>query len=440
MTTNLASGAAANPVETPSGLAVPERNSFGGRFEFLDAIRGIAAFLVVVEHIFEQYFPAFGEWSLTHFRFGEFGVTVFFLVSGYIIPASLERRGSLKEFWIGRFFRLFPLYWACIAAMLILHKLDLYRGFSGAYLDSWVGFTAVNLTMLQNFTSTPLAMGQSWTLAYEMVFYIVVCVLFAAGWHKRSAVFATIGLTVSLLVGNRLAPSPLGEMSTNRWLLLIAMVAVAMAVGAVLTRHRGIRIALLCAVLLGLVALGLFNRPEPTFTAAFFLGTMFFGNCVYRWTTGLLSSRALLLLTMLAFVAIVVAQEHDWSPWLAPVPEINGAFHLAEVLTYGGAYVTFFAAFLFREKRYPGVLLWLGRISYSLYLVHSVVLYTVPEIPGQPLATALITVAATVVVSWLTYRFIEQPAIDLGRAVTQRMRGRAQPTTPEQAGLTSPGS
>jgi peptidoglycan/LPS O-acetylase OafA/YrhL len=428
-----------SPVVTPAGLAVPERNSFGGRFEFLDAIRGIAAMLVVIEHIFEQYYPAFGEWSLTHFRFGEFGVTVFFLVSGYIIPASLERRGSLKEFWVGRFFRLFPLYWACLLAMLVLHKLDLYRGFSAAYLDNWVGFTAINATMLQNFASTPLALGQSWTLAYEMVFYIVVCVLFVAGWHKRSVVFATIGLTVSMLIGNRLAPSPLGDMSQNRWLLLIAMVALAVGVGAFLARGRGMRIALICAVILGVVALGLFNRPEPTFTAAFFLGTMFFGNCVFRWTSGILSTRALLMLTMLAFLAIVVAQEHDWSPWLAPVPEINGAFHLAEVLTYGGAYVTFFAAFLYRDKGYPWILLWLGRISYSLYLVHSVVLYTVPEIPGQPLATALITIAATVVVSGLTYRFIEQPAIDLGRAVTKRMRGREQPATPEQAGMVSGG-
>ena len=366
MTTKLTTDATPPAVETPAGLAVPERNSFGGRFEFLDAIRGIAAMLVVIEHIFEQYFPAFGEWSLTHFRFGEFGVTVFFLVSGYIIPASLERRGSLKEFWVGRFFRLFPLYWACLLAMLVLHKLDLYRGFSTAYLDGWLGHTAINATMLQNFASTPLAMGQSWTLAYEMVFYIVVCVLFAAGWHKRSVVFATIGLTISMLIGNKLAPSPLGDMSQNRWLLLIAMVAVAVGAGAFLARRRGVRIALICGVILGLVALGLFNRPEPTFTAAFFLGTMFFGNCVFRWTSGILSTRALLMLTMLAFIAIVVAQEHDWSPWLAPVPEINGAFHLAEVLTYGGAYVVFFAAFLYRDKSYPAVLLWLGRISYSL--------------------------------------------------------------------------
>ena len=50
---------------------------------------------------------------------GQYGVFVFFLVSGYIVPASLERKGSIRGFWISRAFRLYPMFlvaW-CIAAV-----------------------------------------------------------------------------------------------------------------------------------------------------------------------------------------------------------------------------------------------------------------------------------------------------------------------------------
>jgi peptidoglycan/LPS O-acetylase OafA/YrhL len=38
----------------------------------------------------------------------QYGVFVFFLVSGYIVPASLERKGSVHGFWVSRVFRLYP--------------------------------------------------------------------------------------------------------------------------------------------------------------------------------------------------------------------------------------------------------------------------------------------------------------------------------------------
>ena len=47
---------------------------------------------------------------------------VFFLVSGYIIPASLERKGSVRGFWVSRAFRLYPLYIVGIAVSLLAWK------------------------------------------------------------------------------------------------------------------------------------------------------------------------------------------------------------------------------------------------------------------------------------------------------------------------------
>jgi peptidoglycan/LPS O-acetylase OafA/YrhL len=75
---------------------------------------------------------------------------VFFLVSGYIVPASLERRGSVRGFWVSRVFRLYPLYLFALSAMIVLWA-------------SGIG-----------------------SLAYEMVFYLMITALFLGGVHRWS--------------------------------------------------------------------------------------------------------------------------------------------------------------------------------------------------------------------------------------------------------------
>ncbi len=80
------------------------------RFDFIDSARGIAALAVIAEHLYEARSPWFYTFSQTGFSLGAFGVTLFFLVSGFIIPVSIEKAG-LKRFWIARVFRLYPLYW-----------------------------------------------------------------------------------------------------------------------------------------------------------------------------------------------------------------------------------------------------------------------------------------------------------------------------------------
>lgn len=68
------------------------------RLAWLDALRGIAALVVVSEHALEPLFPEAQLPVKAAFEPGWYGVMVFFLVSGYIVPASLERRGSVRAF------------------------------------------------------------------------------------------------------------------------------------------------------------------------------------------------------------------------------------------------------------------------------------------------------------------------------------------------------
>ena len=88
------------------------------RLAFLDAIRGVACLLVMFQHILERISPNLKFFTVNYISFGTMGVISFFLVSGFVIPLSLERTGSIRFYFIKRFFRLYPLYAFVLLLML----------------------------------------------------------------------------------------------------------------------------------------------------------------------------------------------------------------------------------------------------------------------------------------------------------------------------------
>src|SRR5205823_13396422 len=106
------------------------------------------------------------------------------LCSGFIIPASLERHGSLRAFWLNRFFRLYPRYWFSLVAALglaTIHRLTLDMAFRQA-----PGMAiAAKLTMLQTLFRFPHALAPYWTLTYELLFYAMVSAFFILGLARR---------------------------------------------------------------------------------------------------------------------------------------------------------------------------------------------------------------------------------------------------------------
>ena len=75
--------------------------------------------------------------------------------------------------------------------------------------------------------------------------------------------------------------------------------------------------------------------------------------------------------------------------------------------------------------------MYLGTISYSIYLVHGLALYGIGMIGHQKVLSLAVWVGLTLALSSLTYRWIEKPAIDLGRKVSARTpKERRQPPAP----------
>src|SRR5690606_6788401 len=133
---------------------------------WLDALRGIGAMAVVAEHMLPWLAPNIRPYW---FNLGIYGVMTFFLVSGYIIPASLEHRGDVRTFWVSRVFRLYPIYLLVIAVALVASIWLPVRPQVPRDLTA----VAEHLTMLMDVVDGAGIVDTMWTLSYEMVFYLL---------------------------------------------------------------------------------------------------------------------------------------------------------------------------------------------------------------------------------------------------------------------------
>ena len=410
--------------ETHAGDASNATRTRAGRLEFLDTVRGVAALVVALQHTSEQVWTQMLGWSHTWFRPGEFGVLAFFLCSGFIIPASLEKRGKLGEFWIGRFFRLWPLYLSALLLVvigyLVLPGLNLPAG------KNPVAVFGINVTMAQVFTGYPILIGASWTLGYELVFYLLVSGLFALKVHRNSAAMATGFFAGALILGGTVPAFLLAHLSGPKaatvagMLLLVA--APVLFVKGVPTKMR-----VVAAVTMTPAVLMLANRPHDMYFSLILIGTMFVGTVMYRMTTGDVSPRLAWSVFLGAMAAIALAFRAYHIGYAEPVTGVTPQWW-TEAVTFLGAYVFFGFMLLLRRREFPRVLVYLGTISYSVYLMHGVVLILMPHI-GSGLTTFLLWNAVTLVGASLTFRFIEKPAIELGRRVVSFRRRRAEART-----------
>lgn len=164
-----------------STLLFTKETKSSARLTELDALRGIAAVMVLLLHF-------------KLFKFGSSGVDLFFIISGFVIFMSIERYSTLKDFWRSRFIRLFPSYWLSILIALLSRYL-----FYGSYLPTDFKFIVGNLTMLQPLFRTTNLVGTYWTLYVELTFYISISLIWYFNKIKNIQILILIGLIIIIV-------------------------------------------------------------------------------------------------------------------------------------------------------------------------------------------------------------------------------------------------
>nr|GID87094.1 hypothetical protein Ade03nite_60180 [Actinoplanes derwentensis] len=356
---------------------------------WLDGLRAVAVLLVVYAHLTRFAFTGLrsvtGEWL----HAGTAGVMLFFLVSGYIIPASLERHGDLRRFWRSRARRILPLYLA-VGAVLVV---------SGVPVDgpALLG----HVIMLPFLTGVPLITAVFWTLSFEMVFYLLVTSLFAVRVTSSSlppVLFAVAGALTAPLVPLRFGSIP-----------LLTAVLLAAGLTGVLSRRRWAEIT--GGLLLGVLTLVLlvFNMdPAHTRDGLLIVAVMFTGTVIHHADHARIPWwQAAVVIAVVAAALLVV-----WLTELADLNALTPRYITRSVLTllvFGGSFAL---GMLLRHRRTPAWLARIGVLSYSVYLVHYLVIelarpILTSDIPDPLLATGYLAVVLGV--SWATHRWIEVP-------------------------------
>lgn len=379
---------------------LPTLGQLSSRLGYIDAQRGIAALLVLWLHATEVFMqlpeaPS-GAW-LFDFAWaidtGRVGVVLFFAISGFVIPSSLgaqtnqTTQQTLKAFLIHRFFRLYPVYWVSVLA----------SGIFGFYVLTPFSWQTVllNLTMIQSLLGAPDVMGLYWTLRIELLFYGLCVVLFMLRLLRQPHWLA-VGLLASPLVFSGLA---------------------------------------LVAYRVDPASSGNLLNYLPVY--GLYLSTMFWSALFRRWHDQVLSnehskfSRPLMTIFLgfpiclcLSPLLVLFAAE------LLPLAYSNKILKLSIPLAIG---VGLFVLLSTKLKIENKLCTWLGEISYSMYLFHPLVFYSLfvlvrdghlARLSGAPLSVYLLLSAlGSVALSSVTYYLVEVPAIRLGRKLGLAVSG-----------------
>jgi peptidoglycan/LPS O-acetylase OafA/YrhL len=169
--------------ENAGEIAAPAAT--GTRIPALTGVRALAAFLVFFHHHPTKYlqFGPLALWWEMHV-----GVTLFFVLSGFMITWRYDRRGLQKQsflrgYFVNRFARIYPLYFALVVPTMLLWNAHSFR--------AWF----FNLTVFSHFEA---GIPQAWSLRVEECFYLFAPLLFLL-W-RRSPVLPLLAGAAALLV------------------------------------------------------------------------------------------------------------------------------------------------------------------------------------------------------------------------------------------------
>jgi len=356
------------------------------RIEFAHALRGLAALCVLIGHFTGVFWSSPSSVALllnasaldinmpqyflplhfsTIFNFGSFGVAVFFLISGFVIPFSLSGL-SRGGFLVARFFRIYPVYIVSISISLsIIWAMGMFISDKPFPFD--FQHIVAQALLLRGWLWIPSIDGLSWTLEIEVVFYLISAVI------------------VPMIIKSKLA---------GRYLIIYAILVSVLCIVGIenvnyMTGHYQ------TAVLYVTYAL--------PFTIFMFSGTLF-----YFHMRKVITSAALILGGMTLFFGFSIG--------LAAHP----ALKVLATSSYLMALIIFSAFYFARDSfRSNWVLDNLANISYPLYASHAIAGYAVIYIMVSLGVAAWVTTGAGVFIALtlavMLHRIVKVPAMKFGK-------------------------
>ncbi len=355
------------------------------RLLYIDSLRGISAIAVAYFHLLlymkkfgliKNYFDHYLAILITDFfGLGKIAILIFFMISGFVIPFSITkyRAHNMKRFIITRFFRLYPAYWLSILCFIIVM---LYKN----NVIDW-NLILINLTMMQAFFMQSDLIGVFWTLQIELIFYFLCSMLFITN-----------------------------KLNNNKFIFYSSF------------------FFLICALILSLFRyISGFKLPVALPLA---LSIMFFGMLWRNYiidndqTSKTLCYKIIFILFALLPIICLLAYNKDYG---------NNETWYRYVTSYYGAILLFILCTT--SLKIQNVLtIFLGKISYSIYLLHPLLLLLLNKeicttlLTHLPLQIILISSLAIIILcATLSFYLVENNALIIGKRIIKRYAKENQP-------------
>lgn len=373
------------------------------RIAFANQLRGAAAILVAISHLLgvycdwdvrasvaaqtfapQQLAPIPWIYRLIAFKWfelGPFGVGLFFLISGLVIPFSLDKH-TRRSFLYARILRIYPTFMlALLFEMLLLYGASRYwhhhfgRGF-------WTIIS--NLFLVNDLTGNPVVDFVNWTLAIEIKFYLVILLMAAS--IRAGRTHTLFAVAIGLVIAIHLAAL---------WS----------------TSHHGGTVARLVQV---------FSRESP-YIIFMFIGVLFnFHESDRLGSAGL-------WLGVVAMSGLFIAA------WRLSV---MGPYYPIVTVNYLYAIALFGLLYALRHHIHENrVLDFIASISYPFYLVHAIVGFTVMNVliiawhVDYYIALAAAFIIVTLI-AFILHRTVEMKTITMGHRVAgRRILSAARPAS-----------
>lgn len=336
------------------------------RLKSLHKLRGLAALAVTVSHL-GHWGGGAGFWAVRLISFGAQAVGVFFVISGFIIARShrdeIGKLNCLGGYSVKRFLRIYPLYWVYSAIFLTMGCL----GFKTWDISNIHPRNV--LQMLSAILLLPIGHSASgflivsWSLFYEILFYLIFSTFFLNRKFGFISIFAFMAVS---LVNHHFWLVPVFGFSYVNLLFLVG-------------------------VLIGFNSESLKRLRIPAQII------LLFGSLCY-------------------VIAMCLRPEISWPiAYISAICLVAGSVLSDEEIGNRAPSV----AIGWFEK----ALLWLGTVSYSLYLCHVPMQTLVHSIVGSPyasIASASLFILVPIAMASCTYLWVEFPMQTLARHLTRK--------------------
>jgi peptidoglycan/LPS O-acetylase OafA/YrhL len=355
-------------------------------FKGLKFIRFMAASLVVIHHT-EQFKSIFGlgnYWENGFIRsLGDKGVTLFFVLSGFLITFLLlkEREISgtinIKYFYIRRILRIWPLYFLIVlSSIFIFPHLSFFRMDGTSIVEiNFLSVILLSLAILPNITlfkfgAIPFS-SQAWSIGVEEQFYLLWPLIIK--YVKQIALF--LGFIIILLFTLQNCSVIINKLFGNHFMNPITLSKISIF-------FKSFRID--CMAIGSIGALMVFNKSKALNNlynkgSSFLIFSLMIGLMLNPYEIPFFSNLIYSVLSMLFIITIT----------------------------------TFKDCFYTIENKLFNVL---GDVSYGIYMYHPLVCFTLIKLCGTQWNTSILYVAIftlTLIVSYTSYMLFEKRLIKI---------------------------